>query len=448
MGKKLTKNERNWILYDVGNSAFTLLIATILPIYFNYLAGNAGISSVDYLAYWGYAASVGTILVALAGPVLGTMADTKGFKKPIFTAAILTGVIGCALLGLAKGWLLFLVIYIIAKVGFSSSLIFYDSMLGDVTDEDRVDYVSSAGYAWGYIGSCVPFIVCLVLVLGSGKIGISMEMAMGAAFLIIAVWWLVMSLPLLKGYEQKFYVKKQKHAVKESFCRLGQTFGNIRKEKHIFMFLLAFFFYIDGVYTIIDMATAYGAALGLDSTGLLLALLVTQIVAFPCAILFGKLSGKMETSRLITVCIFAYLGIAIFAVFLKSQIQFWILAVLVGMFQGGIQALSRSYFTKTIPAEKSGEYFGLMDICGKGASFMGTTIVSLVSQITGNINAGVGMIAVLFVAGIILFRKSVSLCNTKSHVQETPHRSHLTSAYSCTWDGEGVAAPGSEQEVV
>lgn len=234
MGKKLTKKERNWILYDVGNSAFTLLIATILPIYFNYLAGNAGISSVDYLVYWGYAASVGTILVALAGPVLGTMADTKGFKKPIFTAAILTGVASCALLGLAKGWLLFLVIYIIAKVGFSSSLIFYDSMLGDVTDEDRMDYVSSAGYAWGYIGSCVPFIVCLVLVLGSGKIGISMEMAMGAAFLIIAVWWLVMSLPLLKGYEQKFYVKKQKHAVKESFCRLGQTFGNIRKEKHIF----------------------------------------------------------------------------------------------------------------------------------------------------------------------------------------------------------------------
>ncbi len=334
------------------------------------------------------------------------------------------------MLGLAKGWLLFLVIYIIAKVGFSSSLIFYDSMLGDVTDEDRMDYVSSAGYAWGYIGSCVPFIVCLVLVLGSGKIGISMEMAMGAAFLIIAVWWLVMSLPLLKGYEQKFYVKKQKHAVKESFCRLGQTFGNIRKEKHIFMFLLAFFFYIDGVYTIIDMATAYGAALGLDSTGLLLALLVTQLVAFPCAILFGKLSGRMETCRLITVCIFAYLGIAIFAVFLKSQIQFWILAVLVGMFQGGIQALSRSYFTKIIPAEKSGEYFGLMDICGKGASFMGTTIVSLVSQITGNINAGVGMIAVLFVAGIILFRKSVSLCNIEKGEEvypapEMPQRSSI-----------------------
>ena len=445
---KLTSLEKKWVLYDVGNSAFTMMVSTIFPIYFNYLAGNAGISDVDYLAYWGYATSVCTLLVAILGPTLGAIADTKNFKKTVFFVAMGVGVFGCILLGFLSSWIWFLGIFVLAKTGYSASLIFYDAMLTDVTDPERMDAVSSHGYAWGYIGSCVPFIVCLVLVLGSGKIGISMEMSMMIAFLIIAAWWLVMSLPLLKGYEQKFYVEKQKHAVKESFCRLGQTFGNIRKEKHIFMFLLAFFFYIDGVYTIIDMATAYGAALGLDSTGLLLALLVTQIVAFPCAILFGKLSGKMETSRLITVCIFAYLGIAIFAVFLKSQIQFWILAVLVGMFQGGIQALSRSYFTKIIPAEKSGEYFGLMDICGKGASFMGTTIVSLVSQITGNINAGVGMIAVLFVAGIILFRKSVSLCNTKSHVQETPHRSHLTSAYSCTWDGEGVAAPGSEQKVV
>ena len=430
MKQKLTKLEKYWVLYDVGNSAFTLLVSTIIPIYFKNMAQNMGVSASDSTAYLSYAISISTIIVAILGQILGAVADNKNHKKPLFTFFMMIGVLGCAALSIPKTWLMFLIIFVIAKVGFSGSLIFYDSMLGDVTDEDRVDYVSSAGYAWGYIGSCVPFIVCLVLVLGSGKIGISMEMSMMIAFLIIAAWWLVMSLPLLKGYEQKFYVEKQKHAVKESFCRLGQTFGNIRKEKHIFMFLLAFFFYIDGVYTIIDMATAYGSALGLDSTGLLLALLVTQLVAFPCAILFGKLSGRMETCRLITVCIFAYLGIAIFAVFLKSQIQFWILAVLVGMFQGGIQALSRSYFTKIIPAEKSGEYFGLMDICGKGASFMGTTIVSLVSQITGNINAGVGMIAVLFVAGIILFRKSVSLCNIEKGEEvypapEMPQRSSI-----------------------
>ncbi|MEQ2578486.1 MFS transporter [Hominiventricola aquisgranensis] len=406
---KLNGKEKRWILYDVGNSAFVLLVATIIPIYFNYLAGKAGLSDVDYLAYWGYAASICTVIVAILGPVLGTIADTKGYKKPIFMISILIGTIACSLLGLMVQWMAFLIVFLIAKVGFSASLIFYDSMLSDITDEERMDYVSSQGYAWGYIGSCVPFVLCLVIVLGSDTLGIRMETAMGIAFVLVAVWWLLMSWPLLKNYEQKYYVEKKPHAIAQSFKRLGETFKNMKEEKQVFMFLLAFFFYIDGVYTIIDMATAYGSALGLDSTGLLLALLVTQIVAFPCAIIFGNLSYRIRTEKLITVCIFAYLGIAIFAVFLKTQLQFWILAILVGMFQGGIQALSRSYFTKIIPEEHSGEYFGLMDICGKGASFVGTTIVSIVSQITGNISMGVGMIAILFCIGIVIFLKAVSM---------------------------------------
>ena len=405
----MTREEKNWVLYDVGNSAFVLLVATIMPIYFNYLAENAGLSAADYLAYWGYATSAATLIVALLGPVFGTLADTEGLKKPIFTTTMLIGGIGCLALGFSRQWFLFLLIYIIAKIGFSGSLIFYDSMLGDITTEDRVDNVSSQGYAWGYIGSCVPFVLCLVIVLGSDTLGIRMETAMGIAFVLVAVWWLLMSLPLLKNYEQKYYVEKKPHAIAQSFKRLGETFKNMKEEKQVFMFLLAFFFYIDGVYTIIDMATAYGSALGLDSTGLLLALLVTQIVAFPCAIIFGNLSYRIRTEKLITVCIFAYLGIAIFAVFLKTQLQFWILAILVGMFQGGIQALSRSYFTKIIPEEHSGEYFGLMDICGKGASFVGTTIVSIVSQLTGNISMGVGMIAILFCIGIVIFLKAVSM---------------------------------------
>ena len=406
---KLNGKEKRWILYDVGNSAFVLLVATIIPIYFNYLAGKAGLSDVDYLAYWGYAASICTVIVAILGPILGTIADTKGYKKPIFMISILIGTIACSLLGLMVQWMAFLIVFLIAKVGFSASLIFYDSMLSDITDEERMDYVSSQGYAWGYIGSCVPFVLCLVIVLGSDTLGIRMETAMGIAFVLVAVWWLLMSLPLLKNYEQKYYVEKKPHAIAQSFKRLGETFKNMKEEKQVFMFLLAFFFYIDGVYTIIDMATAYGSALGLDSTGLLLALLVTQIVAFPCAIIFGNLSYRIRTEKLITVCIFAYLGIAIFAVFLKTQLQFWILAILVGMFQGGIQALSRSYFTKIIPEEHSGEYFGLMDICGKGASFVGTTIVSIVSQLTGNISMGVGMIAILFCIGIVIFLKAVSM---------------------------------------
>ena len=356
---KLTGKEKRWIMYDVGNSAFTLLVSTIIPIYFNYLAGKADISSVNYLAYWGYAASICTIIVALLGPVCGTLADTKGFKKTVFFISILIGGVACAMLGVCFQWLIFLIVFTIAKVGFSSSLIFYDSMLVDVTDDKRMDYVSSQGFAWGYIGSCVPFVVCLLLVLGSSKLGISMELAMAISFVIVALWWMGMSLPLIKKYEQKNYVERKPHAVRESFKRLYATCKNIKKEKHIFLFLLA--------------------------------LLVTQIVAFPCAIIFGRLSYKVSTEKLIMLCIVAYLGIAVFAVFLRTQVQFWILAILVGMFQGGIQALSRSYFTKIIPEEKTGEYFGLMDICGKGASFMGTTVVSVVSQLTGDINKGVGM---------------------------------------------------------
>ena len=407
--KKLTKLEKYWIMYDVGNSAFVMLIATIIPIYFNYLAKSAGISEVNYLAYWGYAASVSTVIVAVIGPVLGSIADMQNYKKPLFTISMMVGVIGCAAMSFPTSWVVFLAVFVIAKVGYNASLIFYDSMLVDITSTDRMDEVSSQGYAWGYIGSCVPFVICLLVVLNAGKIGITMEIAMMVSFVIITVWWVIMTLPLLKTYHQKYYVEKKQHAFSESFKRIGITLKNVKKEKKVFLFLLAFFFYIDGVYTIIDMATAYGSALGLSSTGLLLALLLTQIVAFPFAIIFGRLAKKYSAEKLITVCIVAYLGVAIFAIFLHYQWQFWVLAVWVGMFQGGVQALSRSYFTKIIPANQSGEFFGLMDICGKGASFMGTTIVSLISQLTGNINIGVGMIAVLFVIGIILFRRAAAL---------------------------------------
>ena len=409
MKSKLTNLERNWVLYDVANSAFTLLVTTIMPLYFNSLAEQGGVSSVDYLAYWGYAASAATLIVALMGPIVGTITDTKGYKKPIFVVSILIGAVLCITLGFAKQWLLFLVIFVIAKAAYSASLIFYDSMLSDVTTEENMDNVSSLGYAWGYIGSCVPFILCLVLILMGDKIGIPTGTAMTVSFIITAAWWIIFSLPLIKTYKQIYYVEKGSLAISDSFKRLWQTLKNVSREKPIFIFLLAFFFYIDGVYTIIDMATAYGSALGLDSTGLLLALLVTQFVAFPFAILFGKLAAKYNTANLITVCIFAYLCIAVYAIFLHKQYQFWILAVCVGMFQGGVQALSRSYFTKIIPPERSGEYFGLYDICGKGAAFMGTTIVSLASQITGDLNKGVSMISLFFVAGIILFRKAAAM---------------------------------------
>ena len=402
----LTGLERAWILYDVGNSAFVLMVATLIPIFFNALAEEGGLSSVEYLAYWGYAASAVTIITAVLSPILGTLADTRGFKKPIFILCLVVGVAGCCAMGVAKTWLPFLLIFVFAKVGFSGSLVFYDSMLSDVTTPDRMDVVSSRGYAWGYIGSCVPFVVCLALVLGSGAIGLSQMTALNIALFITAAWWLAMTLPLLKTYRQLHYVEVEKHAIRQSFARIGHTLRHLHEDKQVFWFLLAFFCYIDGVYTIIDMATAYGTALGLDTTGLLLALLVTQIVAFPSALIFGRLSAKYPSTTLIPVCIAAYAGIALFAFFLTQQWQFWVLAFVVGMFQGGVQALSRSHFAKIIPPEKSGEYFGLFDICGKGASFLGTMIVSVGSQLTGSANVGVGSLIVLFLVGFVLFRVS------------------------------------------
>lgn len=409
---QLTPLERSWVLYDVGNSAFVLLFSTLLPIYFSALAEGSNLSPVDYLAYWGYATSFVTLVVALIGPILGTISDLNGMKKRLWIISVLVGVLCCALMGLAAWWLPFLAIFVVSKIGYSISVIFYDAMLHDVTTTERMDQVSTHGYAWGYIGSCLPFVLSLVLVLGNSIFGLSLSMAMHLAFVLIALWWLAMSFPLFRRYRQVNFTPRQGKLFASSFSRLGHTLASVKKDKKIFLFLLAFFFYIDGVYTIIEMATAYGEALGLDSTGLLLALLVTQLVAFPSTIFFSRLSNKHSSDFLISVAIVAYIGIAIFAYFLQTQLHFWILAVCVGLFQGGIQGLSRAHFAKIIPSEKSGEYFGLMDICGKGASFLGTTLVSLVSQLTGNINQGVGVLTFLFLIGFVLFRKSITCDST------------------------------------
>ena len=276
-----------------------------------------------------------------------------------------------------------------------------------------MDTVSSQGFAWGYIGSCIPFLASLGVVLGGGSMGLSMQSSMIIAFLITAIWWLLSAVPLLVSYEQKYFVESKEHVIRNSFRRLGKTFMDIKQEKHIFLFLLAFFFYIDGVYTIIDMATAYGQALGFDSTGLLLALLLTQIVAFPSVLILNQVAKKASSTRVLTICIVAYLFISLYAYGLDTQRDFWILAVMVGLFQGTVQALSRSYFGKIIPVEKSGEYFGLYDICGKGAAILGTTLVSVMSQLTGKMNVGVSTISILFIIGLLLFCKAVKLNEEK-----------------------------------
>ena len=412
---KLTSGEKKWILYDVANSAFVLLATTLIPIFFNLVAGNAGIAPEKYLAYWGYTQSVATIISAICGPILGAFSDREGRKKRYFLLIVAVGSIACMLMGFALQWLIFLVVFVIARVCFNLSLVIYDSMLNDITTEDRIDDISSQGYAWGYIGSVIPFIVCLALYVLSnqGIWALPEQYAMAIGFVLTGIWWFCVSLPLIKSYVQKNFISAEEAKERNEFQQLGHSIKDAVKDKRVGLFLLGFFFYIDGVYTIIDMATAYGTSLGLDTVGLLGALLLTQFVAFPSALIIGKLSRKYDAKYIILVCIIAYFCICVYGIFLNHLYQFWILAVVVGMFQGGIQAMSRSYFTKIIPAEKSGEYFGLYDIIGKGAAFLGTALMGFVADVTGHTNWGVGALTIFFLVGGTLFWMSTRPAKNK-----------------------------------
>ena len=408
--QKMTRLEKRWVLYDVGNSAFTLLISTILPIYFNGLAGAAG---ADRRRIPGLLGVRGppfvTVVVAVLGPTLGAVADLPGMKKKLFALCVAVGIAGCAVMG--AGAVLGVVFGVLHHR--QDRLQHQPGLLRLHAHRRHRPRTDGQGVLGGGTPLATPAAASPLWPAwpsswwGYQALGISLNAAMLLAFLLNAAWWLCCTLPLLGSYRQRYSVRGGGHLVRGAFRRLGETLREIRGNKQVFWFLIAFFLYIDGVYTIIDMATAYGQALGLDSTGLLLALLVTQIVAFPFALLFGWLARRVDTALLVSVGILAYVGIAAYAIFLRTQGQFWVLAVCVGMFQGGIQSLSRSYFGKIIPPERSGEYYGLLDICGKGASFVGTFLVSALTQLSGSTSTGVMVIAPLILLGFFAFRRAV-----------------------------------------
>ena len=402
MSMKMTKQERSWVLYDVGNSAFVMLSTALIPVYFATLAEPG--SSV--VVAWGYAETVASLVLALLMPVLGSLADLKGNKKKFLIGFIGTGAVACAALGIPTHAMAFLVVYVVSSVMLNGSMVFYDAFLVDATTEERYDMVSSNGYAWGYIGSCIPFVACLVVVLGGPSVGIDMMTGMKIAFLITAAWWVAFSVPIVRNVHQTHYKPRQPHLMRATFKGLWGTMKAIGRDRRILLFMLAYFFYIDGVHTIIKMSTSYGTELGIDATQLVLALLVTQLVAFPSAIAYGRLSTRFGTRRMLLVAVAAYFCITLFAAFfLVSAFEFWILAICVGLFQGGIQALSRSEFGKIIPKDHANEYFGFFDIFGKYAAVMGTFLVSVFTQMTGNPSVGVLSIAVLFVVGFVLMAR-------------------------------------------
>ena len=403
MLKGYTKEEKSWMMYDWANSAHSVIVVTLLPIFFSSVAGFMR-NTTSAMSIWGYVTSIAMLISALLAPVIGALGDFKGMRKKMFFVFLAVGVLACAglavtpMTGFAENTgvaeavgTAILILYVISQIGFSGANLYYDSFLPDVTTEERMDKVSTMGYGLGYIGgSTIPLLAFLImnLILGSG----AMLFCLSFAFGLTAVWWFVFSFPLLKNVEQVSYVEREKGAVRQALKSLWATIKEIFKNKEMLVFLIAYFFYIDGVNTIIHMSTSYGDTLGLDSTSMLLALLLVQVLGLPFCLLYIKASERFGARVMVGVGICIYMCVTVFGFFLREVWQFWVMAVMVATSQGGIQALSRSMFGKMIPDKKrTGEFFGFYDIFGKFSAIMGPALVGLTSALAADVmlkNAG------------------------------------------------------------
>lgn len=413
---KFNKQEKSWILYDVANSAFTLIISTTIPIYFALLANKSGMDANVVSGSWGTATAISVLILAILSPLLGAIADYKGMKKKMLLISLIISVIGMFIFTLTENWLIFAAVFIVSRLAYSAANVFYDSMLTDVTTDDRMDQLSAHGYAWGYIGSCLPFIVGIVFI-AFKPFGVDEETAYKISFVITALWWALMSLPLLRNVEHVHYVENKEHKVKDVFKRLRITLRKIKDDKKLLFFIIGYFCYIDGVYTIISMATTYGIEVGIDSIQLIGALLFTQFVAFPFAILAGKLGKKYGPLPLIKIYIIIYMAICAFGYQLDQAWEFWVLAFMVGLAQGGIQSLSRSYFAKIIPKEESNEYFGFFDIFGKFADFFGPLILALSAYLLKASKYGILTLIILFIIGFVLVNKADKIDKSEKKIK-------------------------------
>ncbi|WP_151735224.1 MFS transporter ['Paenibacillus yunnanensis' Narsing Rao et al. 2020] len=407
MRNTYSKEEQSWMMYDWGHSAYSIVISTaVFPLFYKAAAEGAGVSSTDSTAYLGYAVAISTFILAMLGPILGTIADYQGFKKSFFAFFSLLGVCATALLTFIPGdnWQLLLVGYMLIAIGSAGSNVFYDAFLVDVTDDSRMNKVSARGFATGYIGSTIPFLISIaVLLLAQQEVlPVSVTAASRIAFFTTAVWWGIFTLPMLRNVRQTHYIQREPRMVANSFRSLLETMKQIRQHRAIFLFLLAYFFYIDGVGTIITMSTAYGTDLGIGSTDLLIILFVTQVVAAPFAILYGRLADRFSGKTMLYAGICVYIIVCIYAYFMKSAFDFWVLAMLVATSQGGIQALSRAYFARLVPKENANRFFGFYNIFDKFASILGPLLVGLTAQLTGNTSAGVFSLVILFIAGLAI----------------------------------------------
>ena len=412
--KGFTLKESSWILYDVANSAQTLTTMTVLfPLLIDFISPNE-LGSI----YVGWANTGYAVLLAFLSPVLGTIADYKDKKMKFFKFFLAMGIVGGFLLALPVfDYIQCVIIYVIAMIGYTGANIFYDAFLVDVCDDDRMHKVSSAGYAYGYIGSAVPFMLFIIpfalvtlfgdangnLVIGSFTLiyRVAIMISMWAA----VIWWLYHSRHIIRNVKQVHFHEEEPHVIRSSFTRLINTFKNLKKNRNIFLFCLAYFFYIDAVNSVISMAVSLAGDMGVSDVLLLAVVIVINIVACPGAILYGKLAEKFGGKPMIFAGIAGYFVVVVVGSQLsRNANMIWILGLLVGLFQGGIQAVSRSYYALMIPdKEDSNEYFGFFDIFSKFAAILGPFIIALVVQITGEPSYGIlGLVPSLIIGAVLL----------------------------------------------
>lgn len=416
---KLSKEERSWAFYDWANSAYSITVTTaFFPMAFAQIAEAGGLSGSEITAKWTFANAGYALAMALLAPLLGTISDYKGYKKKLFAVFFLLGTLATAAFFFLKlgSWQFALTLYILSAVGLAGSVVFNDALLVDVTQDSRMDRLSSLAWGLGYLGGLIPFVIGSALIFFVFRINPdgSLPLAgMRAAFVLTALWWFVFTLPFLKNVKQKYGVKPEKGVIIHSVRRLAATFKNAAQYKKPFLFLLAYFFYIDGVGTIFKVASDFARMAGVNNIMLLAVLLAVQLIAFPFTVAAGRLSVKIKTKRLLSAGIGVYIAITLIGIYVSTLDGgplvfplFCAMSVLVGAAQGGIQALSRSYFSQIVPKEKAGEFFGLYDIFAKFAAILGPVFIGLGARFFGGYTVGLSGLLVLFVAGLVLLEKA------------------------------------------
>ena len=406
--KNLNKLERSWVLYDVANSAYILTVITVLfPIYYDIVGG--ALPQEERSSLFMVITAIIALIIALLSPLIGALSNYRGNKKKFFVIFFVVAILGTvALIVPNLSYVALLAFFVISSIAYGLTNVVYDAFLIDVTTEDRMDYVSSQGYAWGYIGSMIPFIIAIIpyALVTFGILNPDFEyLSIAFAFLVAIVWWLIFSIPFLKDVKQT-YNEDGENSLKKSLKEIFNTFKDIKKYKNIFIFMLAYLFYIDVVNTVIRLAVTIGTDLQVGVSTLLGVVMLVQVVAFPSAIYYGKLTKKYGGKKVIYIGIITY-ALAIFATyFINSETTYlmFLVGLLVGTAQGGIQSISRSFFAKMLPMKKANEFFGFFSIFGR---FAGIISPFLLAALTLSISTNVAVLILLLPLGIGAFLLSL-----------------------------------------